>query len=156
MVSASYTDGGANGQPALTTVDQQIIQDKRQQVEFARNQSGTTVGNSADTGGGQQRGSLDPGDWIAVNNTVNLHNIESVTLRTSGGNTATAGQPRFGVEFRLDSPTGPLLGTATVNATTGNNAFTSTTVPITDPGGTHRLYLVFTTVPAARPAVSAT
>ncbi|MEU5527091.1 ThuA domain-containing protein [Micromonospora chersina] len=147
VVSASYTDKGANGQPALTTVDQQIIQAKRQEVEFATEESGTTVGTSADTGGGQQRGSLDPGDWIAINNTVNLKNMQSVTLRTSGGSAATAGQPRFGVQFRLDSPTGPLLATATVNATSGNNAFTSTTVPVTDPGGTHKLYLVLTTVP---------
>jgi PKD repeat protein/glucose/arabinose dehydrogenase/type 1 glutamine amidotransferase len=147
VVSASYTDQGANGQPALTTVDQQIIQAKRQEVEFATDESGTTVGTTADTGGGQQRGSLDPGDWIAVNNTVNLKNMQSVTLRTSGGSAATAGQPRFGVQFRLDSPTGPLLATATVNATSGNNAFTSTTVPVTDPGGTHKLYLVLTTVP---------
>ncbi|MFG2167780.1 ThuA domain-containing protein [Micromonospora chersina] len=147
VVSASYTDKGANGQPALTTVDQQIIQAKRQEVEFATEESGTTVGTSADTGGGQQRGSLDPGDWIAINNTVNLTNMQSVTLRTSGGSAATAGQPRFGVQFRLDSPTGPLLATATVNATSGNNAFTSTTVPVTDPGGTHKLYLVLTTVP---------
>ncbi|WP_433312884.1 ThuA domain-containing protein [Micromonospora chersina] len=147
VVSASYTDKGANGQPALTTVDQQIVQAKRQEVEFATEESGTTVGTSADTGGGQQRGSLDPGDWIAINNTVNLKNMQSVTLRTSGGSAATAGQPRFGVQFRLDSPTGPLLATATVNATSGNNAFTSTTVPVTDPGGTHKLYLVLTTVP---------
>ncbi|MEU1838505.1 ThuA domain-containing protein [Micromonospora chersina] len=147
VVSASYTDKGANGQPALTTVDQQVVQAKRQEVEFATEESGTTVGTSADTGGGQQRGSLDPGDWIAINNTVNLKNMQSVTLRTSGGSAATAGQPRFGVQFRLDSPTGPLLATATVNATSGNNAFTSTTVPVTDPGGTHKLYLVLTTVP---------
>ncbi|GAA4467243.1 ThuA domain-containing protein [Phytohabitans houttuyneae] len=142
-ISARYTDNGANGQPALTTVDQQVIQDKLQQVEFAASQSGTTVGNSADTGGGQQRGSLDPGDWIAVNNTVNFQNMTAVTLRTSGGSAATAGQPRFAVQLRLDAVDGPLLATATVNATTGNNAFTSTTVPITDPGGTHKLYLVF-------------
>ncbi|RIV38051.1 ThuA domain-containing protein [Micromonospora radicis] len=147
VISASYTDNGANGQPALTTIGQQVIQDKLQQVEFARDQSGTTVGNSADVGGGQQRGSLDPGDWIAINGTVNLKNMDSVTLRTSGGSAATAGQPRFAVEYRRDSPTGPLLGTATVNATTGNNAFTNTTVPITDPGDTFRLYLVFRTVP---------
>ncbi|MFF3856563.1 ThuA domain-containing protein [Micromonospora sp. NPDC002575] len=147
VISASYTDRGANGQPALTTVDQQVIQAKRQDVEFAADQSGTTVANTSDVGAGQQRGSLDPGDWIAINGTVNLTNMQSVTLRTSGGSAATAGQPRFGVEFRLDSPTGPLLTTATVNATTGNTVFTSTTVPFTDPGGTRRLYLVFTAVP---------
>jgi PKD repeat protein len=146
-VSASYTDNGANGQPALTTIAQRIIQDKLQQVEFATDQSGTTTANTADVGGGQQRGSLDPGDWIAVNNKVNLLNMSSVTLRTSGGSAATAGQPRFAVELRLDAPDGPVLTTVTVAATTGNNAFTSATTPLADPGGSHRLYLVFRTVP---------
>ncbi|SBT49317.1 ThuA domain-containing protein [Micromonospora narathiwatensis] len=146
VISASYTDKGANGQPPLTTVAQQIVQDKRQQVEFAREQSGTTVGTTTDTGGGQQRGGLDPGDWIAVNNKVNLVNMSSVTFRTSGGSAATAGQPRFAIELRLDRPDGPLLTTATIRATTGNNDFTSTTVPITDPGGSRKLYLVLTTV----------
>ena len=34
-ISASYTDLGANGQPALTTQDQNIVQLRRQEVEFA-------------------------------------------------------------------------------------------------------------------------
>lgn len=147
VVSASYTDKGANGQPPLTTVSQRIIQDKLQQPEFAWDSSGTTVGNSADTGGGQQRGSLDPGDWIAVNNRVSLQGINAVTLRTSGGSAATVGQPRFTVELRLDAPDGPVLTTVTVIATSGNNSFISTTAPVTDPGGSHRLYLVFQPVP---------
>jgi cytochrome c len=42
---------------------------------------------------------------------------------------------------------GSVLTTATFNATAGNNAFASTGVPIADPGGTHKLYLVFQTVP---------
>lgn len=39
-----------------------------------------------------------------------------------------------------------MLTTANVNAKAGNNAFASTRVPITDPGGTRKLYLVFQTV----------
>ena len=35
---------------------------------------------------------------------------------------------------------------ATINATTGNTDYASQTFPITDPGGTHRLYLVFQSV----------
>jgi cytochrome c len=43
VISASYTDlGGASGAPALTTVDQNQIRQKRQEVENALNQSGTT------------------------------------------------------------------------------------------------------------------
>lgn len=60
VVSASYTDKGANGQPALTTVDQQIIQAKRQEVEFATEESGTTVGTSADTGAGSSAAASTP------------------------------------------------------------------------------------------------
>ena len=41
-INASYTDLGANGQPALTTQDQNIVQVRRQEVEFAQQQSGTT------------------------------------------------------------------------------------------------------------------
>jgi cytochrome c len=39
-----------------------------------------------------------------------------------------------------------VLTTATVKATAGIDAFAGTSVPITDPGGTHKLYLVFQTV----------
>ena len=71
IISASYTDlGGAAGVPALTTVDQAPILQKRQEVEFAVDQSGTNTAPTADTGGGLQRGSLGNGDWIALNGTL--------------------------------------------------------------------------------------
>ena len=47
VVSATYTDlGGAGGTPGLTTVDQQNVRQKLQQVEFALNQSGTNTGTT--------------------------------------------------------------------------------------------------------------
>lgn len=48
--------------------------------------------------------------------------------------------------MHLDAPDGPILTTATINATTGNNDYASQSFPITDPGGTHRLYLVVRSV----------
>jgi PKD repeat protein len=147
--TASYTDSGANGQPPLTTIDQHVVQQKRQELEFATDQSGTATALTTDPDGGvSHRNSLDPGDWIAVNRGVNLLNMSAVTLRVSGGSAATAGTPRATVQLRLDAPDGPVLSTLTVNATAGNNDFASQTFPITDPGGTHRLYLVFQTAPA--------
>jgi hypothetical protein len=72
VVSASYTDlGGAGGIPPLTTVDQQNVRQKLQQVEFALNQSGTNTANSSDVGGGQHRGSLSNNDWIELNGPFN-------------------------------------------------------------------------------------
>ena len=143
-ITASYTDLGANGQPALTTVDQHVIQQKRQEPEYATDFSGTSTALTTDPGGGVSNvTSADPGDWVAVNQQVNLLNIDSLTFRYSGGSAATAGLPQAAVEVRLDSPTGAVLTTATLTATTGTGAYASQTVPIADPGGSHRLYLVF-------------
>jgi PKD repeat protein/type 1 glutamine amidotransferase len=143
-LSASYTDLGANGQPPLTTIDQHVIQTKRQELEFAADHSGTATSLTTDPQGGVNNvSSVDPGDWVAVNRVVNFLNMNSVTFRVSGGSAATAGTPRAAVELHLDSPTGPIVTTATLNATTGNNDYSSQTFPLTDPGGTHRLYLVF-------------
>jgi cytochrome c len=145
-ISASYTDLGANGQPALTTVGQAIIQTPRQQAEFAQFKQGVEATVSGDTGGGQHLTGIDPGDFIGFD-PISLGGVGTVTLRHSGGSAATAGTARAGVELRLDSPTGPVVATATLNATTGNNAWASTAVPVSQPAGPHRLYLVFTAVP---------
>ena len=83
VISASYTDhGGAGGVPALTTVDQNQIRQKKQEVEFAVNQSGTNTAATADVGGGLQRGGLSAGDWIELNGPFNLLNINEITFRT--------------------------------------------------------------------------
>ena len=54
-LTASYTDQGANGQPPLTTIDQHVIQQKRQQLEYATDQSGTSTALTTDPGGGRAR-----------------------------------------------------------------------------------------------------
>ncbi|HEY7486890.1 MAG TPA: ThuA domain-containing protein [Streptosporangiaceae bacterium] len=145
--TASYTDQGANNQPPLTTIEQRVIQQKRQQVEYVVDQSGTSTALTTDPDGGDSnRNGIDPGDWVAINRVVNFQNMNSVTFRVSGGSADTAGAPRAAVQLRLDAPNGPVVTTATINATTGNNDYASQTFPITDPGGTHRLYLVFQSV----------
>jgi PKD repeat protein len=142
-ISASYTDLGGGGQPALTTIGQTVIQTPRQQAEFAQAQQGTEVTVSSDTGGGNALTSIDAGDNIAFD-PINLGDASAVTFRYAGGSAGTAGQPRAGVELRLDSPTGPLVTTATLAATSGSNAWAGQTVPVSQPAGAHRLYLVFT------------
>ena len=54
-----------------------------------------------------------------------------------------AGSPLAAVEVRLDAVDGPLLLTANLTSTGGNTAWESQTVPLTDPGGGHQLFLVF-------------
>ena len=153
VVSASYTDlGGPGGVPALTTVDQNNIRQKRQEVEFAVEESGTNVATTNDPdGGGQHRGSLSNGDWIALNGPFNLLNIDSLTLRVASTSTQVpAGSPAAAVEIRLDAVDGPVLATATVTSTGNPNTWQSQAVPVADPGGTHKVYLVFRSVPGGQ------
>ncbi|HEV8556262.1 MAG TPA: ThuA domain-containing protein [Actinophytocola sp.] len=140
VISAWYTDlGGSGGVPALTTVDQVTILQKHQEVEFAVDQSGTNTAPTTDAGGGLQRGSLGNGDWIALNGTYRLVDINSITFRTSGGTGL--------VEIHQDTVDGPLLSTVTIAATADANTYASQVFPLADPGGAHRLYLVFRPAP---------
>ena len=148
IVAAEYTDhGGAGGVPALTTVDQVDIRQKRQEVEFVLEQQGTNVSTGSDVGEWpQQRGSLGGNDWIKLNGPFNLTNIDSITFRTSS--TGTAGTPRGEVEIRLDDPnTGTIVSTVTILSTGSNSTYDSQTFPLVDPGGLHDIYLAFNSVP---------
>ena len=155
-ISVSYTDnGGAGGVPALTATKQHVVQIKRQQVEYAQQESGTTRrrrpggrGRSGRRTGPRQprSGRLDR----ASTTTCNLGNMDkTITFRYAGGSaTNVAGADRAAVEFRLDSPTGPIVGTATLKSTgTNNNTYTNQTFPL-DFSGSHRLYLVFRAITA--------
>jgi hypothetical protein len=129
------------------------VQLKRQQLEYSQDNAGTTIGAAPgaepDPGGGQVRGSLDPGDYIAINNPVNLTGMnKQITFRYAGGaNGLAVGTDRAGVEIRLDSPTGPIVQTVTLKSTgTNNNTYSSQTFPL-DFDGSHKLYFVIRAVP---------
>jgi cytochrome c len=144
VISASYTDhGGAGGVPALTTVDQNQIRQKKQEVEFAVNQSGTNTAATTDVGGGLQRGGLGTGDWIELNGPFNLLNISEITFRTSGG---TPGGNAGTVEIWRDAINtdsgGSLVTSVTIAGTANATTYASQTFPISDTG-THRYFLVF-------------
>jgi PKD repeat protein/glucose/arabinose dehydrogenase len=141
VISASYTDLG--GALELTTVAQNQIRQKRQEVENVLNQSGTNTAPSTDVGGGLQRGSLSAGDWMELNGPFNLLNINSITFRVTGG---TNGAPSGTVEVWRDAINaaggGTLVSTQTITGTAAGT-YASQTFPITNPGGAHRLFLVF-------------
>ena len=89
VISVSYTDhGGAGGVPALTTVDQNQIRQKKQEVELRGQPVRYQHAATTDVGGGLQRGGLSTGDWIELNGPFNLVNISEITFRTSGGTAA--------------------------------------------------------------------
>lgn len=152
VVSASYTDdGGVGGTPPLTTVDQHNVRQKKQQVEFALNQSGTNPATTTDVGGGLHRTGLSNGDWIEFNGPLNLLNINSITFRVADNNAGrTQGSPLAAVELRSGASDGPVLMTANLTSTGGTTTWQSQTFPLTDPGGTNRLFIRFVSVPRGR------
>jgi cytochrome c len=140
-VNVRYTDkGGPGGVPSLTTIAEANVRQRKQQVEHALSQSGTNTAANTDEGGGEHRGGLSSGDWIRLNGPFNLVNINAITFRTSGGSGATGTGL---VELHRDAVDGPIVGTYTIQPTANATTFASQTFPITDPGGTNELFLVF-------------
>ncbi len=95
------------------------------------------------TGGlieGGHVGGLGNGDWLAFNN-VDFGNTTPMQVHTlAAGGSSGSGL----VRFRLDSPTGPLLGDFAIADTGGWNSYRS--IPATTPGtatGVHTLYITF-------------
>jgi chitodextrinase len=91
---------------------------------------------TSDTGGGNNIGWIDDGDWVAFNNVNFGTGASQVSARVA---TDTAGGT---IEMRLGSISGSLIGTVAVENTGGwQNWVTKTaSVAVT---GTHDLYLVF-------------
>jgi glucosylceramidase len=92
---------------------------------------------TSDSLGGYDVGYSDTGDWAMYKNVAFGTGITTVKVRTaSGGSGGT-------LEFRLDSATGTLLGTATLPATGGWQTWQTVSAPVVGATGTHNLYLVF-------------
>src|SRR5215213_8623390 len=136
------TAGTSSASSARPTPTAQVqIRQQKQEVEFVLEQSGTNTSSTADVGGGLQRGSLGNGDWLLLNGPFNLIAVDSLTFRVSGGTAATG--VAGAVELHLDAVDGPLHSTFNVAATASATTYASQTFPLTDPGGLHKLYLVF-------------
>ncbi|GAB5536640.1 MAG: ThuA domain-containing protein [Rubricoccaceae bacterium] len=136
VVEARYVDGGGSGVGSLIGREQTILRPKRLEAEHYTDQSGVTVETARDWGGRENVGSIDHGDWLAFD-PVNLQGVDFITYRV-----ASSG-PGGTIEARIGSPDGPLVSSARVSPTGGWQTYKDVTVPITDPGGSHTLYLVF-------------
>ncbi|WP_258049548.1 PQQ-dependent sugar dehydrogenase [Streptomyces finlayi] len=134
---AEYTDKGANGQPALTTHDQNLSQGSKRQAEHFGGSAGVQIVDKATANGGKTVGHIDNGDWISFKPYV-LANVTKLTARVSSGSTGGT------LEVRAGTPTGTLLGATAVPATGGWDTFQNVTANLTDrPAGTTTLHLVF-------------
>ncbi|WP_422735338.1 ThuA domain-containing protein [Micromonospora sp. WMMD729] len=137
IIDAEYTDLGGGGQPALTTHTQAVLQPRVRQAEHFGDSSGVQIVAGAAGHGGAAVGYIDNNDWISFR-PYNLTGVQSFSARVGapagGGGT---------LELRVDSPTGPLVGSATVTSTGGYANFATVTGGVTAPTGTRTLYLVF-------------
>ena len=108
------------------------------EAESFNNQSGIQTETCSDTGGGLNVGWIENGDYMVYSN-VNFGSGASsfqarVASANSGGN----------IEIRLDSVSGPLVGTCAVAGTGGWQTWVTKSCSISGANGTHNLYLKFT------------
>ncbi|MFB7212930.1 ThuA domain-containing protein [Streptomyces sp. NPDC056255] len=139
-ISARYEDKGAPGAPPLTGSASLTLRTSFREAEHFTATGGTHGGavtaSRADASGGKRLTEIEDGDWIAFD-PVNLKRVGSVTVGAASGGIGGS------VEFRAGSPTGPLLGEVSVPNTGGWGNLVSPTTALTDPGGTVKLYAVF-------------
>ncbi|GGZ68702.1 PQQ-dependent sugar dehydrogenase [Streptomyces bluensis] len=137
VLDAEYTDLGGGGQAPLTTHDQSVLQPRHRQAEHFNDSSGVTIQSKAGANGGKTVGDISNGDWISFKPYV-LSNATKITARISSG--GAGGK----LEVRAGSPTGRVLGTATVPVTGGWENFQDVSAGLSRaPRDTTTLYLVF-------------
>ncbi|WP_406103095.1 PQQ-dependent sugar dehydrogenase [Streptomyces sp. NBC_01003] len=137
VFDAEYTDKGANGQPALTTHDQNVTQQKHRQAEHYGDSKGVSITAHTPAEGGKAVGDINNGDWISFKPYV-LNNVKSFSASVaSAGSGGT-------LEIRSGSATGRLLGSAKVEPTGSWETYKDVTGTISKaPAKTTTLFLVF-------------
>ncbi|MFF2330572.1 MULTISPECIES: ThuA domain-containing protein [unclassified Streptomyces] len=139
-ITAQYEDKGAPGAPALTGSTSLTLRTSFREAEHFTATGGTHGGvvaaSRADASGGKRLTEIEDGDWVSFD-PVNLKRIDSVTVGAASGGIGGS------VEFRAGSPTGPLLGSVTVPNTGGWGNVVSPTTALVNPGGSTKLYVVF-------------
>ncbi len=125
------------GAPTGTTATSTI------QAESASAQSGTGTETTSDTGGGRDVGWIGNGDWLRYDNV----NFGGTGLRTFSARVASGAAAGVSgtVQVRLDSLTGPVIGSVSVGSTGGWQSWKTVPGAITATTGTHTVYLTFAT-----------
>jgi hypothetical protein len=134
VLRASYTDQGAPPAAALTGEAVYLLQPRRKEAEFHTSQSGVSNTVTGDVDGNQEVTGIDHGDFISFS-PVNLTNISALTFRVAANDSGAQ------IEVRRNSVAGTLLAIAPIPNSGG--AYINVTLPVSDPGGTHELFLVF-------------
>ncbi|GAA2526818.1 ThuA domain-containing protein [Winogradskya humida] len=132
IFDAQYTDSGG-----LTTHTQHTLQPRHRQAEHYKASSGVDPISKTQAEGGRTVGNVDNGDWVSFE-PYRLDTATSFTARVSSGGAGGT------LQFRTGSPTGTIIGSATVPVTGSWETFIDVTGPISGaPASTGPLYLTF-------------
>ncbi|WP_067508375.1 PQQ-dependent sugar dehydrogenase [Actinoplanes sp. TFC3] len=132
IFDAQYTDAGG-----LTTHTQHTLQPRHRQAEHYKTSSGVDKFAKSAAEGGTTVGNIDNGDWIAFS-PYRLDGVAGFTARVSSGGLGGT------LQIRTGSPTGPVLGSATVPFTGSWETFTEVSGSLSGaPATTGTLYLTF-------------
>ena len=148
-IVATYTDEGNGSAGPITGRDEAILHTKRKRAQYfdstgrapggaAGGTPGVQTEATSDTGGGNNIGFIEHGDYISFER-VNLEETTGIRFRVaSAGSGGT-------IQLRLDAPDGQLVGeTAFINATGGWQTWTNVDLALPNPPeGTHELFIVF-------------
>lgn len=138
VVEALYEDGGADGVDPLISSTGIVLQPRRKEAEHYTQQQGVQLESTGDTqGGGKNIGWIEHGDYIAFN-PISLTGIDSLTFRVASANAGGF------IDVRLDGAEGPFLWRVRVPSTGAWQQYTDVGLSVSDPGGTHALFFVFT------------
>ena len=132
VFDAEYTDAGG-----LTTHTQHTLQPRHRQAEHFTTASGVDPIGKTQAEGGETVGNINNGDWIAFE-PYRLTGVSSFTARVSSAGVGGT------LQLRAGSPTGTVLGSATVASTGSWDTFVTVTGTVTGaPASTGQLYLTF-------------
>jgi cytochrome c len=135
LVEALYTDAGAGNAGALSQKATVSLRSPRIEAESGIAEGPRILGGSK-ASGKKALGVINHGHTVRFEN-LNLNAIRSLIVRT-----ASAGAGAH-IEVRLDTPTGPLLGTVEAPVTGNWDEWKENQAPITPTPGRHTVFLVF-------------
>ena len=131
FAAATFTWSGAQTGTPATPATSQI------QGSSYSSATGLETETTADATGGYDLGYVSPNATAVYKNVIFGTSVAGVSVRTaSGGQGGT-------LQFHLDSPTGPLIATATLPVTGGWQTWQTVTAPVSGASGLHDLYLTF-------------
>ena len=138
LLLAEYTDTPPSPDaPPVTGSTDIVMQPDHRQAEHFKEMNGIQVVADGTGEGGARVGYIENGDWVMFD-PYNLKDVKGVSVRASSGGSGGT------MTMRTDSPTGPVVATVEIpNTGDWTNYVDLDPVPVTDPGGTHKLYLTF-------------